>query len=144
MRSPIPIPVPALLFLVFSHVGDQLIDCLLDDLSEELRLTAVMEATEDDPVTHKANNQSLDIQRERGREKEYLKQELGLENAQDDYIEALILHRMWYYHKCCKTEKDDTMCLKALTYNKDKIDMLKDNIQIRVIEFGWEEFKTQL
>ena len=35
------------------------------------------------------------------------------------------------------------MRLKALTYNKDKLDMLKDNIQIRVIAFGWEEFETQ-
>ena len=33
--------------------------------------------------------------------------------------------------------------MKALTYKKDKLDMLKYNIQICVIIFGWEEFKTQ-
>ena len=67
---------------------------------------------------------------------------MGSENAQDDYIEALILHRMWYSHKYCKTETEVTTYLKALTYKKDKLDMLKDNIQISGIEFGWEEFKT--
>ena len=56
-----------------------------------------------------------------------------MDNAQDDYIEALILHRMWYAHKFCKTETDATTHLKALTYKKDKIDMLNDNIQTRVI-----------
>ena len=65
-----------------------------------------------------------------------------MDNAQDDYIEALILHRMWYSHKCCKTATKFTTRLKALTFKKDKIDMLKDNLQIRVIAFGWEEFKT--
>ena len=66
-----------------------------------------------------------------------------MENAQDNYIEALILHRMWYSHKFCKTATEVTTRLKALTYKKGKLDMLKDNIQIRVITFVWEEFKTQ-
>ena len=66
-----------------------------------------------------------------------------MEDAQENYIEALILHRMWYFHKCCKTATEVTNHLKALTFKKDKLDMLKDNIQIRVIAFGWEEFKTQ-
>ena len=65
-----------------------------------------------------------------------------MENAQDEYIEALILYRIWYSHKGCKTETKIPTRLKALTYKMDKIDMLKDNIQIRVIAFGWEEFKT--
>ena len=68
---------------------------------------------------------------------------MGLEYAQENYIEALILHRMWYYHKFCKTATEVTKFLKALTFKKDKLEMLKDNIQIRVIAFGWEEFKTQ-
>ena len=66
---------------------------LFHDLPEELWITAVMSAMEEAPITHKANNQSLDIQRERRQEKEDLKKELGLEDAQENYIEALILHR---------------------------------------------------
>ena len=37
---------------------------MFHDLSEELRLTAVMAAMEDATVTHQANNQSIDFQRE--------------------------------------------------------------------------------
>ena len=59
-----------------------------------------------------------------------------MENAQDDCIEALILQRMWYSRKCYKTATEVTTRLKALTYKKDKIDMLKDNIRIRVIVSG--------
>ena len=66
-----------------------------------------------------------------------------MKNAQDYYIEALILHIMWYSYKCCKTETKVTTRLKDLTYKTDKLDMLKNNIQIRVIAFGWEKFKIQ-
>ena len=66
-----------------------------------------------------------------------------MENVQGDYIETLILHRMWYSHKCCKTATEVTTCLKDLSYKKDKLEMMKDNIQIHFIAFGWEEFKTQ-
>ena len=97
-----------------------------------------MEAMEDAPVTHQSKNQSLELHRERIRQKEQLKQELGLENTQDNYIKALILYRMCYSHKCCKTATEVTMRLKSLTYKEDKLVMLKDNIQIRVITFGWE------
>ena len=66
-----------------------------------------------------------------------------MDDAQENYIEALILHRMWYSHKFCNTSTEVTKRLKALIFNKDKLDMLKYNIQIRVIAFGWGEFKTQ-
>ena len=101
---------------------------LFHDFTEELQLTAVMEATEDAPVTHKANNQSLEVQRERRQEKEDPKKELGLEDALENYIEDLILHRMWYSHKFCRTSTKVKKCLKTLTSKKDKRDMLKDNI----------------
>ena len=42
---------------------------MFHDLSEELRLTAVMAAMEDATVTHQANNQSIDFQREIRQEK---------------------------------------------------------------------------
>ena len=66
-----------------------------------------------------------------------------MENAQDDCIEALILQRMWYSRKCYKTETEVTTRLNSLSYKKDNLDMLKHHIQICVIAFGWEEFKTQ-
>ena len=66
-----------------------------------------------------------------------------MEDAQENYIEALVFYRMWYSHQCCKTATEVTKRLKDLSCKKDKLDMLKDNIQIRVIAFGWEEFNTQ-
>ena len=42
---------------------------LFHDFPEELLLTAVMAAMEDAPVTHKSNNKSLELQRERRQEK---------------------------------------------------------------------------
>ena len=98
---------------------------------------------EEDPVTHQANNQLLDLQCERKIEKEDMKQELGLENTQDNYIKALILYRMCYSHKCCKTATEVTMRLKSLTYNNDRFVMMKGDIQIYIYFFEWEEFKTQ-
>ena len=65
-----------------------------------------------------------------------MKQGLVLESGNDDCIEALIINRMCYSHKCCKTATEVTTCLKALKHKKDNIDMLKYNIKIRVISFG--------
>ena len=48
-----------------------------------------MAAMEDALFTHKANNQSLELKRERRQKKEDLKRELELEDAQEDYIEAV-------------------------------------------------------
>ena len=67
---------------------------LFHNFPEELRLTALMAETEDAPVTHKSINQPLDLQREIRQEKEDLKNKLGLKDAQENYIEALILHKM--------------------------------------------------
>ena len=77
--------------------------CTFNDSTEEWQLTSEMAAMKEAPVAHEENNQSIDLQHERRQEKEELEQELGLENAQDDYIEALMLNRFWYYHKLCKT-----------------------------------------
>ena len=88
----------------------------------------MMAVMEDNHVTNQANNQLLEIQCERRREKEELKQEFGLENTQDDYIEALTSHRICYSHKCCKTATEVTNSFKAQTYKKDKLEIWKDNI----------------
>ena len=49
-----------------------------------------------------------------------------LENADDDYIDALIHLRMWSTDACWKTVSDVTEGLKHLKYKKDKIACLKD------------------
>jgi len=111
-------------------------------LPEELKITAVMAAMEDAPATRQSNIASIDAQRAMKRKKEELKKQTELENASDDYIEALIYHSMWDSEACMKTPNDVTSGLKNLKYKKDKIQALKDNIQIRCRGFGWDEWKT--
>ena len=41
-----------------------------------------------------------------------------------------------------KTSNDVTSGLKKLKYKKDKLQALKDHIQIRYRGFGWDEWKT--
>lgn len=115
---------------------------LFHGLPEELKITAVMAAMEDAPATRQSNIASIDAQRAMKRKKEELKKQTELENASDDYIEALIYHSMWDSEACMKTPNDVTSGLKNLKYKKDKIQALKDNIQIRYRGFGWDEWKT--
>ena len=98
---------------------------------------------EDAPITRQSNIASIDAQRATKQKKEELKKQKGLENASGNYIEALIYHLMWNSEACMKTTKDITTGLKSLKYKKDKLQALKDNIQIRYRGFGWEEWKSQ-
>ena len=116
---------------------------LFHGLPEELKITAVMAAMEDAPATRQSNVASIDAQRAMKRKKEELKKQNELENASDDYIEALIYHSMWDSEACMKTPNDVTSVLKNLNYKKDKLQALKDNIQIRYRGFGWDEWKTR-
>ena len=112
-------------------------------LPEELRLTAVMVAMEDAPYTRDSNNVTLALQRKRKREKEQHVAEKGLEKASDQFIKALVLRQMWDSDAACKTVDDVTNRLQLLKYKKDKMAMLTDNIEIRVVGFGWQEFRTE-
>ena len=116
---------------------------LLHNLPEELKITAVMAAMEDAPATRQSNSAAIDAQRAMKRKKEELKKQKELENASDDHIESLIYHSMWDSEACMKTVNDVTTGLKVLKYKKDKLQALKDNIQIRYKGFGWDDWKTQ-
>ena len=115
---------------------------LFQGLPEELKITAVMVAVEEAPATRKSNNTSVDAQREMKAQKEELKKKKELANTSDEYIESLIYHSMWGSEACMNTLNDVARCLKNLKYKKDKLQALKDNIQIRYKGFGWEDWKT--
>ena len=85
----------------------------------------------------------LERQRKFREEKDELVEMEELENAEDDYIDALIYLRMWSTDACWKTVSDVTEGLKRLKYKKDKIAALKDNIRIRWLGFGWEWCETK-
>ena len=81
---------------------------LFHGLPEELRVTAMMAAMEEAPATRQSNNASIEAQRAWKQKKEDLKKQVELENASDDYIEALIYHSMWDSEACMKTVNDVT------------------------------------
>ena len=49
---------------------------------------------------------------------------------------------MYDSEACMKTVNDVTTGLKGLKYKKDKLQALKDNIQIRYRGFGGEDWQT--
>ena len=112
---------------------------LLHDLPEELKVSLVLAAIEDAPETHKANLASIDRQTEMRREKEMAGLDKDTEALEQDYIEALIYHKMANLEVCWKTAREVDEGLRRLKYKKDKIGQLKDNILIRVKGFGWLE-----
>ena len=93
--------------------------------------------------SRKSNVASIDAQRAMKAQKEELKKQKELANASDDYIQSLIYHSMWNSEACMKTLNDVNSCLKNLNLKKDKLQALKDNIQIRYKGFGWEEWQTK-
>ena len=50
---------------------------------------------------------------------------------------------MWSSDVCWKTIGAVTDGLKNIKYKKYKLGVLKDNIQIRYLGLGWDEYKTQ-
>ena len=116
---------------------------LFHGLPEELRITSVMAAMEDAPETRQSNNASTEAQRGSKHMKEVLKAQKGLENASDDYIECLIYHSMYGSEGCIANVKDVSGALAKLKYKKDKLQTLKDNIQIRYKGFGWLDWETK-
>ena len=72
-----------------------------------------------------------------------LTREKGFEHAEDEFIEALIYHRMCSSAAFWKTIGSVTEGLKKLKYKKYKLGYLKYNIQICYLGLVWDECKTQ-
>ena len=115
---------------------------LFHDLPPELQLTALMTALQFAPDTRQLNNAGLERARETKRQKEELLKQLGLEKATNEYIDCLIYHKMYDSDRCWKTAAEVRNRVKNLQYKKDKFAALKDNIQIRFMGFGWEDWHT--
>ena len=72
-----------------------------------------------------------------------MKQEKLFKHAEDEFIGAIIYHRMWSSDACWKTIGAVIEGLKNINYKKDKLGALKDNVQNRYLGLVWEKFKTQ-
>ena len=69
--------------------------------------------------------------------KSELTREKVFEYSKNEFIEALIYHNMWSSAECWKTIGAVTEVLKKIKYNKYKLGVLKDNIQIRYLGLEW-------
>ena len=109
---------------------------LFHGLPDELQITLVMVAMEDGPEKRQSNNNDLNRQHTMQHMEADLTQEKGFEHAEDEFIEALIYHRMWSSASLWKTIGAVTEGLKKLKYKKYNLGALKDNIQIRYLGLG--------
>ena len=91
------------------------------------------------PATRERNNDDLELQAKVRWKKDELAREKNLENATEEYIEAMYLISMYDSDACLKDDpKNVRKLLKKLKSKKAKLDALKTNILIRVKGFGWE------
>ena len=99
---------------------------------------------EDAPSTRKQNTAAIQAQDTARREKEEMFKERNLENATEDFIEALYYHQMYFSPACWKV---DPRCvareLRKLSSESAKYHALKENIMIRVKGFNWEWCRHQ-
>ena len=66
----------------------------------------------------------------------------GLEDAEDEFIESLIYHKMWDSDACWKSTAEVTSGLRRIKTKCGKYAALKDNIRIRWKGLGWAECET--
>ena len=103
-------------------------------------MALVKVAMEDAPKTTETNNVLLNRQREAKRLKVEIAKEKILQKATENYIEAVYYNRMYRSDACWKTVREVSNGVKKLNTKKDKYEALKENIKIRVIGFGWDQF----
>ena len=102
-----------------------------------------MVSMEDAPENRQSNNNDMNWQRTMQHMEAELTREKVFENAEDEFIEALIYHRIWFYDACWKTIGGVTEGLKNIKYKKDYLGASKDDIKIRYLSLGWDKCKTR-
>ena len=107
-------------------------------LPDELHITLVMVAMEDAPENQQSNNNDMNRQRTMRQMKDEFTREKGFKHAKDEFIEALIYHMIWSSGVFWKNISAVTKGLKNLKYKKYNLGALKDNIQIRCLDLGWD------
>jgi hypothetical protein len=85
---------------------------------------------EDSPATRKSNNDNLERSRSWRAQKEELAKLKGLEDAEDEFIESLIYHKMWNPDACWKTICEVSDGLRRIETKSGKFASLKDSIRI--------------
>ena len=111
---------------------------LYHGLTKELQVTVLIMCMEDAPATRKQKNDDLNRSREWLAQKYKVAEEKGLVDAEDEFVECIIYHRMWDSEAFWKTVTDVTTGLRRIKTKSGKNVSLKDNIQIRWKGIGSE------
>ena len=88
------------------------------------------------------NNDNLSRARKWISQKEEAAKDKGNEDAEDEFIECMIYHRMWDSEAFWKTVTEVTVGLRYIKTKGGKVVALKDNIRIRWKGLGWMECET--
>ena len=116
---------------------------LYHGLPKKLQRTILMMCMEDALATRKQNNDDLNRSREWRAQKDKVAKEKGLEDAEEEFIECIIYHRMWDSEACWKTVTNVTTGLRRIKTKSGKIASLNDNIRICWKGLGWKECETR-
>ena len=112
-------------------------------LPENLRTSLIIMAMEHSPVSRNSDRLLLSKQRDAKMKKEKIAHELGMKNATEKYIDSLYYYDKYGSSACWMKVSDVDKELKNLKSKSAKLWALKENIRIRVIGFGWNEFSHQ-
>ena len=97
-------------------------------------------ALEHFPLSINADQLLLSKQRDAKRKKEKIAHELGMKNVTEQYIDSLYYNDKYGSSACWMKVSDVDKELKKLKSKSAKLWALKENIRIRVIGLGWNEF----
>ena len=110
---------------------------------KELQITLLITFMEDAPRTRIKNNDNVSRARKWRSKKEEAAKDKGNEDAEEEFIECMIYHRMWESEACWETVAEVTEGLRDIKTKGVKVAALKDNIRIRWKGLGWMECETR-
>ena len=109
-------------------------------MPEELRNSLLIMALECSPETKKLDKILLTKQRTAKRQKEKLAHEHGMTMATEKCIDSLYYYDKYGSHACWMNVKDVDKELEKHKSMSAQLWAVKENIRIRVLGFGWNDF----
>ena len=95
---------------------------------KELQITLLITCMEDAPRTRIKNNDNLRRARKWRSQKEEAEKYKGNEDAEDEFIECMIYHRMWDSETYWKNVAEVIAGMRDIKTKGRKVAALKDNI----------------
>ena len=109
---------------------------------EELKITATMVVLKLAPAVRKSNSDKQERFEKKKRARDKVLMEEGRAKMTDLMIDRLIYRRMWDSERAWKTIGEVKRGLKTIKFKGDKIDALKDNIQMHYLGMGRDDAQT--